>query len=459
MDHSHNGLHLNFGLAMTRQMHIGLFLLGTGSHPAGWRYPGAYDSFTDLDVILDIAQTAERGKFDLLFMGDHLNADLKGHPSFTNRLEPLSLFSAIAMRTRRIGLGITVSTTYSDPFSVARSFSSLDHISSGRAAWNAVTTANPGAAANFGTVHPEHNKRYQRAEEFVDVVTKLWDCWDDDAVVADRASGVYIDTNKVRSIDHVGQFFKVKGPLHQQRSPQGRPVILQAGGSEPGLMMAARTADVVFSVVQDFDECLEAYASLKRKVEQFGRSRNDVTAMPGVMPVIGRTDKEALEKLSELQSYVDDGNAIVVLSERFDHDMAQYDLNGPIPDLKLPDSYQSFARVLLSKAKRENMSLRDLYNLTVASRGHWTLCGSPKTIADTFQTWFEQGAADGFMIMPPYFPGGLGDFVDEVVPILQERGLFRHDYDGGTLRDHLGLTRAVARETRPEMSGFGEIHG
>lgn len=442
-------------MTMKRQMHIGLFLLATGSHPAGWRYPGAYDNFTDLDAILDIAKTAERGKFDFLFMGDHLNADLKGHPSFTNRLEPLSLFSAVAMATHRIGLGITVSTTYSDPFSVARAFSSLDHISRGRAAWNAVTTANPAAAANFGSVHPEHNKRYQRAEEFVDVVTQLWDCWDDDAVVADRESGLYIDTNKVRSIDHAGEFFKVKGPLHQQRSPQGRPVILQAGGSEPGIMMAARTADVVFSVVQDFTESLDAYANLKAKVEEFGRSRHEVTAMPGVMPVVGRTDREALEKLSMLQSYVGDGNAIVVLSERFDHDMSQYNLDGPIPDLKLPDSYQSFARVLLSRAKREAMSLRDLYNLTVASRGHWTLCGSPETIADTFQTWFEQGAADGFMIMPPYFPGGLSDFVDQVVPILQQRGLFRTDYEETTLRGHLGLGRPQPGFVKADASQGG----
>lgn len=426
---------------MKRQMHIGLFLLATGSHPAGWRHPGAYDSFVDLDAIFDIARIAERGKLDFLFMGDHLNADLKGHPSFTNRLEPLSLFSALAMVTERIGLGITMSTTYSDPFTVARAFSSLDHISRGRAAWNAVTTANASAAANFGTVHPEHDRRYERAEEFVDVVKRLWDCWDDDAVVANRESGLYIDTAKVRTIDHEGTFFKVKGPLHQQRSPQGQPVVLQAGGSEAGLDMAARTADVVFSVVQDFDESVAAYARLKAKVAGFGRDPREVTAIPGVMPVVGRTDKEAMEKLAELQNFVQGGNAIDVLSERFNHDFSKYDLDGPIPDVKLPDSYQSFARVLLSRARRENMTLREFYNLSVAARGHWTLCGSPETIADTLQHWFENGAADGFMIMPAYFPAGLEEFVDQVLPILRERGLFREDYEGTTLREHLGLPR------------------
>lgn len=431
---------------MNRQMHIGLFLLATGSHPAGWRADGAFDNFTNLDSIMAIAQAAERGKLDFLFMGDHLNADLRGHPSFTNRLEPLSLFSAVAMKTQRIGLGITLSTTYSDPFSVARGISSLDHISRGRAAWNAVTTANADAAANFGTQHPDHERRYLRAEEFVDVVASLWDCWDDDAVTADRRSGTYIDTSKVRPINHAGTFFKVRGPLHQQRSPQGRPVVLQAGGSEPGLNMAARTADVVFSVVQDFQESADAYARLKAKVKAFGRDPREVTAIPGVMPVVGRTDKEAMQKLSELQSYVGGGNAIDVLSERFAHDLSKYNLDGPIPDLKLPDSYQSFARVLLAKARRENMTLRELYYLTVAARGHWTLCGSPETIADTLQQWFEGGAADGFMIMPAYFPDGLDDFINNVIPILQERKLFRHDYQGNTLRQHLGLKRPAPGE-------------
>lgn len=428
---------------MTRQMHLGLFLLGTGSHAAGWRMPGALDSFQDFAAIRQIGVTAERGLFDLIFMGDNLNADPMAHPSYTLRLEPLTMLAALSTGTRHIGLGATVSTTYSDPFTVARAFASLDHISQGRAAWNAVTTSNAAVGANFGTVHPDHASRYARAGEFVDVVKGLWDCWDDDALVADRASGLYIDPAKVHALAHDGRFFKVRGPLNIGRAPQGRPVVLQAGGSEPGLDLAARTADVVFSVVQDFDEARVAYAALKDRLPRFGRRTDEVTVLPGVMPVVGRTDREARDKLNALQAFIGGGSALAVLSERFGHDFSTCDLDGPVPDLALPDTYHSFTRVLLSKARRERMSLRDLYSLTAAARGHWVLCGSPDTIADTLQHWFEHGAADGFNVMPPYFHEGFDDFVDGVVPILQARGLFRRAYSGTTLRDHLGLPRPV----------------
>ncbi|XAH23573.1 LLM class flavin-dependent oxidoreductase [Xylophilus sp. GW821-FHT01B05] len=426
---------------MTRQIHLGLFLLGTGSHTAGWRYPGALNSFQDFRAIQKIGETAERGLFDLIFMGDNLNADPKAHPSYTLRLEPLTMLAALSTSTRHIGLGATVSTTYSDPFTVARAFASLDHISGGRAAWNAVTTSNPVVGANFGTVHPDHARRYEMAGEFIDVVKGLWDGWDDDAVPADRASGLYIDPAKVHALDHEGAFFKVKGPLNIGRAPQGHPVVLQAGGSEPGLQLAARTADVAFSVVQDIDEARASYADLKRRLAGFGRRPQDVTVLPGVMPVVGRTDKEARDKLNTLQAYIGDGKAMAVLSERFGHDFSGYELDAPVPELALPDTYHAFTRVLLSKARREQMTLRDLYSLTAAARGHWVVCGSPVTIADTLQHWFETHAADGFNIMPPYFHEGFEDFVDGVVPILQERGLFRRQYEGSTLRDHLGLQR------------------
>lgn len=426
---------------MNRQMHLGLFLLGTGSHAAGWRMPGAVDSFQDFAAIQQIGRTAERGLFDLIFMGDNLNADLGAHPSYTLRLEPLTMLAALSTSTTHIGLGATVSTTYSDPFSVARMFASLDHISGGRAAWNAVTTSNAAVAANFGTVHPDHARRYEMAGEFLDVVKGLWDCWDDDAIVADKAGGLYIDPAKVRALDHEGAFFKVKGPVNIGRAPQGHPVVLQAGGSEPGMNLAARTADVVFSVVQDLDEAKAAYASLKNRLPLFGRHADQVTVLPGVMPVVGRTDREARDKLNTLQGFVGGGNALGILSERFGVDFSTYDLDAPVPELPLADTYHSFTRVLLAKARRERMSLRDLYSLTAAARGHWVLCGSPETIADTLQQWFEEGAADGFNVMPPYFHEGFEDFVDLVVPILQERGLFRRAYGGGTLRDHFGLAR------------------
>jgi FMN-dependent oxidoreductase (nitrilotriacetate monooxygenase family) len=430
---------------MKRQMHLGLFLLGTGSHVAGWRVPGAVDSFQDFPAIQAIGRTAERGKFDLIFMGDNLYADAATHPSYTLRLEPLTMLAALSTSTSRIGLGATVSTTYNDPFSVARAFASLDHISNGRAAWNAVTTAHPATAANFGTIHPDHASRYERAGEFLDVVKALWDGWADDALVADRASGLYIDPSRLRAIDHDGTFFRVKGPLNIGRSPQGHPVVLQAGGSEAGQALAARSADIVFSVVQDIDEAKAGYASLKNRLPACGRQSEDVAVLPGVMPIVGRTDKEALEKLNVLQSFVSGSNALAILSERFGQDMSVYDLDGPIPDLALPDSSHGFAKVMLAKARREDMTLRDLYNLAAAARGHWVLCGSAQTVADTLQRWFENHAADGFNVMPPYFHQGFEDFVDMVVPILQERGLFRADYAGTTLRDHLGLRRPENR--------------
>ncbi len=424
-----------------RQMHLGLFILGTGSHVAGWRYPGAFDSFQDMASIQEIGRIAERGKFDLIFMGDNLYADPAAHPSYTLRLEPLTMLSALAVTTSRIGLGATASTTYGDPFSTARAFASLDHISNGRAAWNAVTTSNATSGANFGRAHPDHSLRYEIAEEFVSVVKGLWDCWADDAVVADRASGLYIDPAKVRALDHDGAWFKVKGPLNIGRAPQGQPVVLQAGGSAPGQRLAARTADVVFSVVQDFDEAKAQYAGFKALLPDFGRSPDAVTMLPGVMPVVGRTDREAFDILKTLQSFVSSTNALAMLSDRFGTDMSAYDLDGPVPELGENDAYHAFAKVMLAKARRENMTLRDLYNLAAAARGHWVLAGSPETIADTLQYWFENGAADGFNIMPPFFPQGLEAFVDLVVPILQERGLFRADYEGTTLRDHLGLAR------------------
>lgn len=427
---------------MTRKIHFGLFLLGTGSHVAGWRMPGAIDSFQDIDQVRQIAQEAERGLFDLIFMGDNLHADPAAHPSYTARLEPLTLLSAIAGATKHIGLGATVSTTYSDPFTVARLFASLDHLSGGRAAWNAVTTANPTAAANFGTIHPDHAKRYEIAEEFLSVVRGLWDCWADDAIVADRETGLYIDPAKVRCLDHEGTHFKVKGPLNIGRSPQGQPIILQAGGSGPGQELAAKSADVVFSVTQDLDEARSFYRSVKDRLPKYGRADDSMVILPGVMPIVGRTEREAHDKLAALQGFISETNALSLLSDRFGIDMSVYDLDGPIPeDLKPSDNYHAFAKVMLDKARRENMRLRDVYNLMAAARGHWVLCGTPEYVADTLETWFSTGAADGFNVMPSHFPDGLTDFVDMVVPILQQRGLYRTQYEGGTLRDRMGFER------------------
>lgn len=430
---------------MTRQMHLGVFVLGTGNHLAGWRHPGASDDFQKLEVSQEIARIAERGLFDFLFLGDGPVLGKGMHPSYMVRPDPLMLLSAVAVTTKYVGLGATASTTYSEPFTVARAFATLDHLSNGRAAWNAVTTARAEAAENFGRIHPSHDKRYEIAEEFVDVVRGLWDCWDDDAVVADRASGRYVDWSKVRDLDHKGEFFKVKGPLNIGRGPQGHPVILQAGGSESGQQLAARTADVVFTVVQDFEEAKAAYANFKARLPRFGRRPEDVCVLPGVMPILGRTDAEAREKLAALQSYVDDSSGMGMLSARLGQDLSKYSLDDPVPDLPLPETSHAFARAMLAKAKRERMTLRDLYNLTAAARGHMVLCGSVGTVVDTLEQWFVERAADGFNIMPAYFPGAFDEFVDLVVPELQKRGLYRRAYTGTTLREHLGLARPAVR--------------
>ncbi|MFV0246100.1 MAG: LLM class flavin-dependent oxidoreductase [Qingshengfaniella sp.] len=424
---------------MSRQMRFGLFLLGTGSHISGWRMPGAVDGFEDIGQITQICQEAERGLFDLIFMGDNLNADTSAHPSYCARLEPLTMLSAVAMNTTDIGLGATSSTTYGDPWTLARAFASLDHISGGRAAWNSVTTSNPQAAANFGTSHPDHARRYEMSAEFIEVVNALWTAWEEGAMPRDVKTGQYFDPSKVHTIDHEGPFFKVKGPVNISRPPQGRPLILQAGGSEAGQQLAAKHADVVFTVTQDRDEARAFYAGLKARLPGAGRQADHLVVLPGVMPVVGRTEKEARAKLNRLMSFVADDTALGMLSERFNTDLSGHDLDGPIPDLGENDAYHAFAKAMLSKAKRENMSLRDLYSLVAAARGHWVLCGSAEQVADTLQEWFESGAADGFNIMPGWFMDGFTDFIDLVVPILQERGLYKTAYAPGTLRDKLGL--------------------
>ena len=434
--------------APRRQMHLGVFVLGTGDHSAGWRYDGAYTTSCSLSVMKSIAQIAERGKFDLFFLSDGLAMDVNDHPSFLNRFEPLTLLSALSMVTTHLGLGATVSTSFSEPYNVARAFASLDHISGGRAGWNVVTSTNSAAALNFSRDRlNEHDLRYEIAGEFVDVVRGLWDGWDDGAIVADRTTGTFLDASKVRPLNHKGRFFSVKGPLNIERSPQGHPIIIQAGGSPPGQELSARSADVVFSVVNgDAVSAKAAYDSLKQRVIKHGRRPEHVAILPGVMPIIGDTDAQAKEQLDRLQSFLTPTNALALVSQRVGYDISGYPLDGPVPDFpEKTDRGQSFSRTLLEMARREKMTLRDLYNITAAARGHWVVYGSPKRIADVFEEWFAAERADGFVVMPPYFPGAFDDFVDKVVPELQRRGLYRTEYSGPTLRDHLGLARPPSR--------------
>ena len=440
--------------AAHRQMHLGVFVLGTGNHSAGWRYAGAAVSNLDLSVTQEIARIAERGKFDLLFISDGLVMDPGDHPSFLCRFEPTTLISVLSAFTRHIGLGATVSTSFGEPYHVARTFASIDHLSNGRAAWNVVTSSAAKAALNFSRDrHMDHNLRYQVADEFVDVVKGLWDCWEEEAIVADKASGRYIDPALVRPLNHKGRFFQVQGPMNIARSPQGHPIIIQAGGSPSGLDLAARTADVVFSVVQELSSAKAAYADLKGRLARYGRTPEALAVLPGVMPVIGRTDAEARDKLSLLQSWLTPTNAAILVSSRIGYDVSGYPLDEPVPAPPPDGNSRTFSRVLFETARRDNMTLRDLYNLTAAARGHWVVCGTPQRIADTLEEWFVEGAADGFNILPPYFPGAFADFVDLVVPELQRRGLFRRDYQGVTLRDHFGLARIPTPAARSRAAG------
>jgi N-acetyl-S-(2-succino)cysteine monooxygenase len=440
--------------AAKRQMHLGVFVLGTGNHSAGWRYEGAATSHMQLPVMQEIARIAERGKFDLVFISDSMWMDPGDHPSFLCRFEPTTLITALSMCTSRVGLGATVSTSFNEPFNVARVFGSIDHISGGRAAWNVVTTSNLKAHLNYGLDDQlDHELRYQRAEEFVDVVTGLWDCWEDDAIVADKATGQYVNAAKVRPLDHKGRFFTVKGPLNMARCPQGHPVIIQAGGSPSGLELAARTADVVFSVVQELEPAKKAYADLKGRMAKFGRHPEALSVLPGVMPIIGQSAAEAREKLAKLQSFLTPSNAAVLVASRIGYDVSGHDLDAPVPPPPPSQGGRTFHNVLYEMAKREKMTLRDLYNLTAAARGHWVLCGTPQTIADTLEEWFVESAADGYNVLPPYFPGAFDDFFDLVVPELQRRGLFRTEYEGTTLRDHFGLQRVPPPSVRREAVG------
>ncbi|XUY29725.1 LLM class flavin-dependent oxidoreductase [Agrobacterium sp. rho-8.1] len=428
-------------MSAKRQIHLGLFLQGAGHHVSGWRHPKAEAGSENFDLLRRVTQMAEKAKFDMVFLADGLTSGVDAHPSTIARFEPLTLLAALTLVTDKIGLAATSSTTYGEPYHTARAFSSIDHLSHGRAAWNIVTTSYARTANNFSKSHPEHDERYAVASEFVDVVRGLWDSWEDDAFVKDKENGVYADPSKLHLLDHKGKYYSVKGPLNIPRSPQGHPILIQAGSSGPGQDLAARRADVVFTAQQSLAEAQAFYKSLKGRVEKAGRAADDVAVMPGFLPVIGRTSKEAAEKLAELDQWTELKSAMPLLEERIGHSLGDYDPDGPLPDLPISDQLRSRAELLTALARRENLTIRQLALRVAAGRGHHIVLGTPEEVADRMQEWFDGRAADGFNIMPPFFPEGLEDFNDLVVPILQERGLFRTEYTGSTLRDHLGLTR------------------
>jgi N-acetyl-S-(2-succino)cysteine monooxygenase len=427
---------------MDRKIHFALLTSGAGNHVAGWRMPDAEFGSENIDLIIRSVQAAERGHFDIAFFADSVHCAPDAPAKNSLRLEPLTLLGALAVSTSRIGLAATVSTTYSQPYNVARAFASLDRMSNGRAAWNVVTGASPDAAANFGAdPFPDHATRYGIANEYLEVVKGLWDSWEDGAMLGDKKTGVYADTAKLHTLNHQGMHFSVKGPLNASRPPQGYPVIVQAGASASGLDFAARTAEVVFASQQLLEEASAFSQKLRGLVENAGRPRSALKILFGVMPIIGDTEEEARDKVAQLAALSDPAMAMRALCDRIGHDLTQFDLDGPLPDLPQTNMMQGHSVVLRSLAKRHDMTIRQLRDYVGASSGHRLLFGTPAQIADDLQTWFESGAADGFMILPPYLPAPVTEFVDKVVPLLVERGLYRSQYEGETLRDHLGLSR------------------
>jgi FMN-dependent oxidoreductase (nitrilotriacetate monooxygenase family) len=436
-------------------MHFNLFLHDTGHHEASWRLPGA-DAHADIDVGYHerLTRTAEAAKFDSVFLAD--SPQLWGHPGRrpSGKLEPITLLTALARATQRIGLIATASTSYNDPYNLARRFASLDHVSGGRAGWNIVTTAGDDAARNFGLdAQPAHAERYQRAAEFVEVSRKLWDSWEDDAVVADPERGVHAEASRVHSIDHVGRFFKVLGPLNLPRSPQGHPVLVQAGSSEDGKDFAARFAEAVFTAQQTLAVGQAFYADLKRRAALAGRDPDGVKILPGIVPVLGSTQAEALALEEELDRLILAEHARDRLARQLRVEPSELALDAPLPD-DLPtedeiEGAKSRYTLIVELARREHLTVRQLIGRLGGGRGHRTFTGTPEQVADTIEYWGAHGAADGFNVMPAVLPSGLDLFAEHVVPLLQRRRLFRTEYEGTTLREHYGLPRPASRYAAP----------
>ncbi|MFC4535816.1 LLM class flavin-dependent oxidoreductase [Sphaerisporangium dianthi] len=449
----------------TRRLHLNAFLMGVGHHEAAWRHPRTEPArLTDVRHYQELARIAERGLLDSVFLADGLALQGDVRHNALGGLEPLTLLSALAAVTDHIGLIATVSTTYNEPFHVARKFASLDHISGGRAGWNIVTSASEAEARNFGIERPAHAERYARATEFLDVVTKLWDSWEDDAIVADRSGGHYADTRRIHALDHEGVHFRVRGPLNTSRPPQGHPLLVQAGSSEDGKEFAARFAEAVFTAQQTLDDGREFYTDLKSRLAKYGRRPEDVLILPGISPIIGSTEHEARRLEKELEELIIPAYGLAQLSHLVGIDLAEDALDRPLPDIPVEtEGAQSRRKLVIELARRENLTVRRLLGRLAGGRGHRVVTGTPEQIADQIQTWFENGAADGFNIMPPVLPGGLEHFVDHVVPELQFRGLFRTAYDSRTLRGNYGLerpaSRHAAREAAETATAAGEAGG
>jgi len=431
----------------TQKLHLGAFMRPVSLHTGAWRYPGAYpDANFNFSHLKRFAQTLERAKFDAFFMADHLAVlnmpvdSLKRSHTVTS-FDPLTLLPALAAVTEKIGLVATASTTFEQPYHVARKFASLDHISGGRAGWNLVTTSNPDAALNFGLEdHMEHDERYKRAREFFDVVTGLWDSFADDAFVRDVSSGVYFDPDRMHVLNHKGQYLSVRGPLNIARPIQGWPVIVQAGASEAGRQIAAETAEAVFTAQSSLANGKAFYADVKGRMEKLGRDPEHMKILPAAMVVVGESVQQAQDIRARLDSLVHYDSGIASLSIALGHDASSFDPDGPLPDIPETNASRTARQNVIELARKTNMTVRQLAQRLGGYSG-LAFVGTPQTIADEMQEWLEQRGSDGFTVNFPYLPGGLDDVCEKLIPELQRRGIFRTEYEGNTLREHLGLPR------------------
>jgi len=438
-------------------MVLNAFIAPAGHHIAAWRHPDSTaDAGVEIQHYIDIAQQAEANFFHAVFVADYMfsyeqkDAAQASRSAYATYLEPLTLLAALAVSTKNIGLIATQTTTYNEPYNLARRFASLDLISGGRAGWNLVTTGNEPEAYNFGDKPlPPHAERYARAEEFVHVVKGLWDSWEADSFPRDKAAGVFFDPEKLHVLNHHGEYYSVRGPLNVARSPQGRPVIVQAGSSPTGRAFAAEHGEVLFVAAPTLSEAQEFYADMKRRAASLGRSPDDVKILPGVFPVVALSEEEAQQKYQALQDLIQPEVGLALLSGLLGADLTGINPNGKLPDLPQAIGHVARQKILIEMAARENLTVRDLYLRIAGARGHWTLVGTPVRIADQLQLWFESGAADGFNVMPPILPTGLKDFTNLVVPELQSRGLFRTAYAGSTLRKNLGLSAPSPEWAKP----------
>ncbi|TRL42299.1 LLM class flavin-dependent oxidoreductase [Rhizobium straminoryzae] len=440
---------------MSRMLHLNLFLMSRGHHEGAWRHPHAnHKALTDLDLYVEAAAIAEKAKFDAVFLADTLAAGNSSGLASSGSLEPIVLLSLLAAHTRKIGLIGTASTTYSLPYTLARQFATLDHLSKGRAGWNIVTSWAPEAGANYGRQqNVDHSDRYRLAEEFVEAVDALWKSFPADAVLDDREGGRYLDRDRIRPANYAGEHYKTKGPLNVPESPQSRPVYIQAGQSDAGRAFAARWAEAIFTAHMTKDTARTFYSDVKNRAIAYGRRPEDIVVLPGISAAIGSTSREAEQVWEELDALTSTEVGLTRLSARFGgHDFSGIPLDRPLTrdDFPDPDTVEaSKSRVIgyVDMTLRENLTLRQLLRKLAGARGHFVATGTPEEVADIIEDWFRTGAADGFNVMPPIINRQLSLFAEEVVPILQRRGLFKTDYEGSTLRSHFGLSN-VGRGTQ-----------